>query len=184
MKSHEFIKLKENIQNPVAEDGSAEISSWGISPGEWGQFEELAEQVLSAVDSDEAWEAFWTKNVNKLNRLDDPVQDALDNGLASGNLDKLMGYILNGLRAGYRQSGTEPRAALDALTNILENSLRGLSETSTVDGQVQDPKSQTWKLTSLSAEAARAKYGSRRVRVRSGGLRTGGDMVEVLVSLG
>lgn len=59
-----------------------------------------------------------------------------------------------------------------------------LTETSTVDGEVQDPGSQVWKLTSLSAEAARAKYGQDRVRVKSGGLRSGGDMVEVLVSLG
>lgn len=61
---------------------------------------------------------------------------------------------------------------------------QGVAETSTVDGQVQDPGSQVWKLTSLSAEAARAKYGSNRVCVKSGGLRSGGDAVEVLVSLG
>lgn len=61
---------------------------------------------------------------------------------------------------------------------------QGVEEASTINGQVQDPGSQVWKLTSMSAEEARAKYGSNRVRVKSGGLRSGGDAVEVLVSLG
>ena len=182
MKSHEFIKLKESKQG-VAEDGSAEISSWGISQREWADFEEVGEQVMAMVDSDEAWDAFWDNNVSRLSRLDEPLQDALDNGLASGDSGKFLGYILNGLRAGYQQFGTEPRAALDALTRILEGSLRGLGETSTVCGQVQDPKKSVWKQTSMSRAEAVAKYGSKRVR-SSEKNRLGQEIIQVLVPLG
>lgn len=61
---------------------------------------------------------------------------------------------------------------------------QAMSETSTINGKVQDPSSKVWKQTGLSPAAAIAKYGKANVKVTKGGLRNGSDMVEVNVPLG
>ena len=110
----------------IREDGSEEISSWNIPQQEWVEFEEVAEQALAAIQTDEAWEEFW--QVADLSRLDNTMQGAIDNGLASGNLDKFTTDVLNALRDGYNKYGTEPRAALDLTTMLLSRGLRRLQK--------------------------------------------------------
>ena len=111
---------------PIDEDGTEEISSWGIPHNEWVEFEEVAEQALAAVQSEEAWKEFW--QVADLDRLDKSMQQAIDYGLGSGDLDEFITDVLNGLRAGYEHYGTEPRAALDLTTMLLNRGIRRLSK--------------------------------------------------------
>ena len=108
------------------EDGVDEISSWGIPHNEWVEFEEVAEQALAAVQSNEAWEEFF--QVADLDRLDKSMQQAIDYGLGSGSLEDFTTDVLNGLRAGYERYGTEPRAALDLTTFLLSRGIRKLSK--------------------------------------------------------
>lgn len=61
---------------------------------------------------------------------------------------------------------------------------QGVAEASTIDGQVQDPKSLVWKQTNMPYEAAVKQFGSKNVRVKRGGLRNGQDFIEVLCPLG
>ena len=110
----------------IREDGSDVISQWGISQQEWAEFEGIAEELLSAVQSEEAWEKFW--QVSEIDRLDKPLQGAIDTGLASGKLDRFTTNILNALRYGSEHFGTEPRAALDLTTMVLIKGLRKLQE--------------------------------------------------------
>lgn len=54
-----------------------------------------------------------------------------------------------------------------------------LFESSIINGKdvSNEPR---WKQTSMDAEKAKAKYGKENVRVKSGGLRNGADLVEIL----
>lgn len=115
-----------HLYTPIDEDGSEVISSWGIPHNEWVEFEEVAEQALAAVQSEEAWQEFW--QVADLDRLDKSMQQAIDYGLGSGDLDEFITDVLNGLRAGYEHYGTEPRAALDLTTMLLSRGIRRLSK--------------------------------------------------------
>ena len=67
-------------------------------------------------------------------------------------------------------------------SNIL-GIFKKLNETSTIDGQVQDPKKSVWKQTSMSRAYAVDEFGSENVR--SGGKnRLGQEIIQVRVPLG
>jgi hypothetical protein len=72
---------------------------------------------------------------------------------------------------------------LNQLEDIIKGG-HGLDEASWINGRLQDPKELVWKQTSMSPEAAVAKFGKENVRVSPRALRNGSDMVEVHVPLG
>ena len=114
---------------PVSEewqDGADLISQWNIPQQEWAQFETAVEDVLAATESDEAWEQFWQVIKDDLQYLDRPLRDAFERSLGSMNADEVTEAVLNGLRGGYDSAGTEPRAALGLLTDIIEDGVRKL----------------------------------------------------------
>jgi hypothetical protein len=114
---------------PVSEewqDGADLISQWNIPQQEWAQFETAVEDVLAATESDEAWEQFWQVINDDLQYLDKPLRSAFEHSLGSMNADEVTEAVLNGLRGGYDSAGTEPRAALGLLTDIIEDGVRKL----------------------------------------------------------
>ena len=99
---------------------------------------------------------------------------------------KSQGGTRKELLAKYHKTKDPKDAEAARKAGATQKELKGdsVNEASTIDGKVQDPKSNRWKQTSLSPKEAIAKYGKENVRIERGALRNGGDMVEVKVTLG
>ena len=115
-------------------NGEEQISQWGIPHNEWSEFEQAAEQAISAIDSEEKYHMV----SGMLDQIDKPVADAIDNGLGKQDSQELVIRVLNALQAGQQQYGTEPRAALDLATTVLHRMARAVGQRGMNEGRVKE----------------------------------------------